>query len=112
MRRMTWIASSSASTASLGVGSGPPIAPIASQKAPAPRPSSKRPPDRRSIVAAAFAITAGGLSGRFVTSGEKRILLVRAARDGISDHVSRERRWDGGSWVPTGGGPGGSAPLD
>ena len=34
-------------------------------------------------MAAAFAITAGGLGGRFATSGKERILLVRAARNGI-----------------------------
>src|SRR3954454_4540549 len=56
-------------------------------------------------------MTAGGLSGRFATSGKKRILLVRAARNGISDQVSRKRRWYGWSWMPTRSRPACSAAI-
>src|SRR5712692_7370934 len=56
---MTSIASSSALTDSPGVRTGPPIALIASQKPPAPSPSSTRPPDSRSSEAAALASIAG-----------------------------------------------------
>ena len=64
---MTSIASSSASTDSRGVRRGPPIAAIGSQNAPAPSPSSARPPERMSRLATARASTAGGRSGRFRT---------------------------------------------
>ena len=63
--RMTSIASASASTASPGVRRGPPMASIASQNAPAPRPSSTRPPVRMSRLAALRART-GGLAQRQV----------------------------------------------
>ena len=69
------------------------MAAIASQNAPAPSPSSKRPPLRTSIEAAAFAITAGGRSGRFATSGTSPMRSVRPARYASSAQVSRKRRW-------------------
>jgi len=76
---MTSMASLSAVTASPGVRRGPPIAAIASQKAPAPRPRSTRPPESRSRLAAARASTAGGRSGRLTTLGASRTRSVRAA---------------------------------
>jgi hypothetical protein len=87
--RMMRIPSSSAFSASPPERTGPPIAAIASQKAPAPRPSSKRPPESTSREAACFAIIAGPLSGRFATSGKIRIRSLRPMRSAISDHVSR-----------------------
>lgn len=72
---------------------GPPYASMASQKPPAPRPSSKRPPLSRSIVAAAFAMTAGGRSGKLATSGKILKVVVDAAIIAISDQVSAKLRW-------------------
>src|SRR5712692_1816699 len=63
-------ASSNAANASDGVRDGPPMASIASQKAPAPIPSSKRPPERTSSDAASFAIMAGTRIGKLATSGK------------------------------------------
>ena len=85
---MISIASSSDSSASRGERTGPPIAPIASQNAPEPSPSSNRPPESTSSVAACFAIMAGLRSGRFATSGKKRTRSVRAIRSAINAHVS------------------------
>ena len=73
------IASSSASTDSFGVRRGPPIASTPSQKAPAPSPSSTRPPESWSSEAADFASTAGWRSGRLSTSGSSVTRSVRAA---------------------------------
>ena len=87
--RMIAMASSSASTDSPGVRRGPPIASIASQKEPAPRPSSKRPPESTSSEAACLAIIDGPRRGRLATSGKKRTRSVRASRSTISAHVSR-----------------------
>src|SRR3954449_2137107 len=92
---MTSIASSSASTLSPGVRRGPPIAATASQNAPAPTPSSTRPPLSRSRLAAARAATAGGGSGRVGTvgggaprgRGERRV-----DRGGGEPHPRRARR--------------------
>ena len=64
MPRMMSIASSSASTPCPGVRRGAPMATIASQNAPEPRPSANRPPESRSRLAAARARTAGGRSGQ------------------------------------------------
>lgn len=92
---MIRIASSSDSSASRPDRTGPPMAPIPSQKAPAPRPSSKRPPESTSSEAACLAIMAGPRSGRFATSGKKRIRSVRASRSARSAQVSRKRTWYG-----------------
>jgi hypothetical protein len=86
---MTSIASPRASTASPGDRVGPPIAATASPNAPAPSPSSNRPPDNTSKLAAAFAITAGGRNGRFATSEKTVIRSVLARTVAISIHVSR-----------------------
>jgi hypothetical protein len=87
------MASASASTDSPGVRRGPPKFAISSARPPAPRPSSKRPPLSTSSDAAAFAITAGGRSGRFATSVKNEMRSVSATSAGISDQVSRKRRW-------------------
>jgi hypothetical protein len=76
---MICMASSSASTDSPGVRRGPPIASTPSHNAPAPTPSSTRPPLSTSSEAAAFASTAGWRSGRLSTSGSSVIRSVRAA---------------------------------
>ena len=73
----------------------PPNASIASQNAPAPSPSSKRPPLSTSIDADAFASSAGWRSGRFATAGNRRTRSVRAARNASSENVSKKRRWYG-----------------
>ena len=70
--RMTSIASLSASTPWPGVSLRPPIASIASQNAPAPRPSSTRPSLRMSRLATLRASTDGGRSGRLATFGASR----------------------------------------
>jgi hypothetical protein len=80
---------------------GPPIAAIASQKAPAPMPSSTRPPDRMSRLATAPASTAGGRSGRFATFGNTLIRDVVAAIAVSSVHVSRNAGWYGWSCTLT-----------
>ena len=72
-----------------------------SQNAPAPSPSSNRPPLSTSIDADALASSAGWRSGRFATSGNNRTRSVRAASNAISENVSRKRRWYGWSWIPT-----------
>jgi hypothetical protein len=82
---MTSIASSSASTNSPGVRRGPPKPAITAWKPPAPRPRSKRPPLSTSSDAAAFAITAGGRSGRFATSVKNEMRFVSASSVAISD---------------------------
>ena len=87
------MASPSAPRDSRGLRRGPPYAAMASQKPPAPRPSSKRPPLSKSIVAAAFAMTAGGRRGRLATSGKILNVAVDAAIIAISDHVSTNLRW-------------------
>src|SRR2546426_8664557 len=71
-RSITSIASSTASTVPPPLRRGPPSPAIPSWKAPPPRPSSKRPPLSASSDAAAFAISAGGRSGRFRDVGEER----------------------------------------
>ena len=91
--RITAIASRSASTDSRADRRGPPIAAIASQKAPAPMPSSTRPPDRMSRLATARASTAGGRSGRFTTFGNTPIRSVAVAIAVSSVHVSRNAGW-------------------
>lgn len=78
--RMTVIASSNACTASPTVRRRPPIASMASQKAPAPRPNSTRPPLSRSRLARAAGQHRGGRNGRFVTLADRRIVPVRARR--------------------------------
>ena len=55
------------------------MASIASQNAPAPMPSSNRPPLSRSSEAAARASTAGWRSGRLSTLPLSRTRSVRAA---------------------------------
>jgi hypothetical protein len=90
---MTSIASLSASTASPGARRGPPIASIASQIAPAPSPSSNRPPESRSRLAAARASTAGGRRARLSTFPDSRTLSVRAAAQVSSVQVSRNAGW-------------------
>ena len=72
-----------------------------SQNAPAPRPSSNRPPLSTSIVAASLASIAGWRSGRLATAGNSRTRSVRAARKANSEKVSKKRRWYGWSWMPT-----------
>ena len=95
MPLMTSIASLSASTACPGVSFCPPIAAIASQNAPAPSPSSTRPPESRSRLAAARARTAGWRSGRLITFGATRSVVVCAATHDSSVHVSRNAGWYG-----------------
>lgn len=90
---ITSIASPSASTLSPGASRLPPIASIASQNAPAPRPSSTRPPLSKSRLAAARAITAGGRKGRLSTLGTTFTLFVRAATNESNVQVSRNRDW-------------------
>jgi hypothetical protein len=68
---------------------------MASQNAPAPSPSSTRPPLSRSRLATERAITAGGRSGRFSTLGASRTRRVRAATYESSVQVSRNRPWYG-----------------
>jgi hypothetical protein len=86
-------ASASASTLSRGVSRGPPLAAIASQNAPAPSPSSTRPPLMRSRLATLRARTTGWRSGRFATLGATRTFAVWAATTDSSVHVSRKRAW-------------------
>lgn len=76
---MMSIASLRLATASAGERLGPPIASIASQKAPAPRPSSNLPPDSRSRLAAWRASSTGGRNGRLITFPEILIRSVLAA---------------------------------
>ena len=76
---MMSMASLSACRACATLRRGPPIPAIPSQNAPAPIPSSNRPPLSRSMVAACLASTAGGRSGRLATLVNKRSWLVRAA---------------------------------
>ncbi len=61
---------------------------MASQKPPAPRPRSNRPPLSRSMVTAVLASTAGGRNGRFATSGKSPMVSVDAAIIASSDQVS------------------------
>ena len=89
------MASESAVTDSPGVRRGPPMATIGSQNPPAPRPSSNRPLESTSRLAAARASTAGGRSGRLSTFGEMRRVSVLAATHVISVHVSRKAFWYG-----------------
>ena len=93
--RITSIASASASTAWPAVSRGPPTAAIASGNAPAPSPSSTRPPLRMSRLATLRASTTGGRSGRFATFGATRTFVVCAATVASSVHVSRNRAWYG-----------------
>ncbi len=69
------------------------MASIASQKPPAPRPSSNRPPESRSRLAAARASTAGGRNGRLVTFAARWMRSVRAATHVRSVDVSWNRGW-------------------
>ena len=87
------MASASASTAWPGVSLGPPTAAMASQNAPAPSPSSTRPPLRMSRLATLRASTTGGRSGRFATFGATRTVVVCAATTEINVQVSRKRPW-------------------
>ena len=64
-----------------------------SQNAPAPRPSSTRPPLRMSRLATLRASTAGGRSGRLATLGASRTVEVAAATTESSVHVSRKLGW-------------------
>ena len=98
---MRSIASSSASTLWPGVRRRAPIASIASQKPPAPSPSSARPPLSRSSAAAARARTAGGRSGTLSTLGASLMRLVRAATKDSSVQASSSRGWYGWSWNVT-----------
>ncbi len=95
------MASLSAARASPGVRRGPPMPAMPSVKAPAPRPSSSRPPDSTSTVAACLASMAGGRSGRLATFGKKRTREVPAASQVISEKVSRNPALYGWSWIPT-----------
>ena len=83
--------SSSARSASPGVRRGPPAASIASQNAPAPRPSSTRPRLSTSRLATVLASTYGGRSGRLVTFVVTRSDDVRASTVAISAQASRNR---------------------
>src|SRR6266516_2057114 len=94
------IASLSARRASATVRRGPPMPAIASRNAPAPRPSSKRPPLRTSMVAACLASITGGRSGRSATLGKKWTLLVCAASQVIWVKVSTKPGLYGWSWTP------------
>jgi hypothetical protein len=87
------MASSAAWSASAGVRRGPPMAATASQKAPAPSPSSTRPPVGTSRVAADLASIAGGRRGRLATSGKNRMRVVCPASQAIRVHVSWNRHW-------------------
>ena len=106
---MIAIASVSASTDCFGVRSGPPIATIASQNAPAPRPSSTRPPLSTSRLATLLASMSGSRSGRFATLSARRTLVVAAAATDSSVQASRKRRWYGWSWKVTRSSPAASA---
>jgi hypothetical protein len=55
--------------------------------------SSKRPPESRSRLAAARAITAGGRSGRLSTFADTRTVSVCAATHDSNVHVSRKAGW-------------------
>ena len=81
------MASLSASRACPALRRGPPIPAIPSANAPAPRPSSKRPPLSTSRVAACLASMAGGRSGR-LARGEQVHGLVLAASQVIRVSVS------------------------
>ena len=87
------MASSRAVTASPGVRRGAPIAVIASQKAPAPRPSATRPLLSRSRLATARARTAGWRNGRLSTFPATVTRSVDAATHDSSVHVSRNAGW-------------------
>ena len=87
------MASPSASTDSAAVSRDPLMASMASQKPPAPRASSTRPPLSRSRLATERASTAGGRSGRLMTLADRWIRPVRAAAYDISVHVSRNAGW-------------------
>ena len=112
MARMTSIASASASTLCPGVSFGPPSAAIPSQNAPAPRPSSTRPPLRMSRLAALRASRTGGRSGTLATFGATRTFVVAAATTDSSVHVSRNDGWYGWSWKLTMSRPATSASRD
>src|SRR5699024_6039600 len=86
-------ASMRASTASLPLRRGPPIASIASQNPPVPSPRATRPPESRSREATERARTAGWRSGRFSTLPLRWILRVWAATQLMSVHVSVNRGW-------------------
>ncbi len=83
----------------------------ASQKAPAPSPTSTLPSEITSSDAAALASMAGGLRGRLATSGKKRTFSVTGTSVEIRVQVSRNRRWYGWSWMPTRSNPVRSATL-
>ena len=83
------MASLSDSRAVRGARCGPPIPAIPSQNAPAPRPSSNRPPDRTSMVAACLASITGGRNGRLATLVTKWTLAVFEASQVSSVNVSR-----------------------
>ena len=76
-----------------GVRRGRPWPRSRPRSAPAPRPSSTRPPLRMSRLAAARATTAGGRSGRLSTFGARRTRSVRAATKDSSVQASRKRGW-------------------
>jgi len=86
---MTPMASVNASTASACMRRGTPMLAIASQKKPAPMPSTNRPPDRRSRLAADLAVMAGECRAMLSTLGPTRIRSVRAAIQVISAQLSR-----------------------
>jgi hypothetical protein len=65
------------------------MAATASQNVPAPSPSSNRPPERRSMEAAALASIAGWRRGRLATSGNSPIRSVAVARAASRLKVSR-----------------------
>ena len=83
--RITSMPSSSARSASPGVRRGPPAASIASQKPPAPMPSSTRPRLSTSRLATVLASTNGGRSGRLLT------LVVTRSVDGAGEDRRDQR---------------------
>ena len=93
MLRITAMPSSSARNASPGLRRGPPVASMASQKAPAPSPSSTRPRLSTSRLATVFASTNGGRSGRLVTLAVTRSVEVRASTVAASAQASRNLAW-------------------
>ncbi len=85
------------------------MASIASQNAPAPMPSSARPPERMSSVATSRARMAGGRNGRLATLGNTRTRDVAAAIVVSSVQVSRNCGLYGWSWTLTMSSPASSA---
>jgi len=78
-----------------GVSLSPPTASIASQKPPAPMPSSMRPPLSRSRLATERASTTGWRNERLSTLPAMWMRSVLAATQLMSVHVSWNAAWYG-----------------